>query len=287
MFERAVFIAVATFFCLHPAVLPSALAQDDEQPERREVAITGEQADLNDEAVRAIIGGDHAKAVALLNESLLSVEANVLYLNLGKAYQGLGNCEKARESFEAALEAPVVESPSPEVVDKKVRSSLQELDQECAAAPSEDDAGADVAVQDDTSEQKDTQEPKPAEEETPVAAAPVEESSSQDIWGMTLVGTGLAVAGGGAAMHLVARSKRAEITDTSSGETVPMTQREAADVEDSANLYDTVGLSMAITGGVLAATGTYIWLTAPEEAASTVQVGPTADGWNVAWTLQF
>ncbi len=287
MFERALFIAVATLLCLHPAVLPSAFAQEDkEEPERREVSITGEQADLNDEAVRAIIGGDHAKAVALLDESLLSVEANVIYLNLGKAYQGLGNCEKARESFEAALEAPVVESPSPEVVDKKVRASLQELDQECAAPPTEDDAGADVAARGDTDDQQDIEEPEPAAE-TPVAAAPVEESSSQNIWGMTLVGTGIAVAGGGAAMHLVARSKRSEITDVSSGETVPMTQREAAEVEDSANLYDTVGLSMAITGGVLAATGTYIWLTAPEETVSTVHLGPTADGWNVAWTLQF
>jgi tetratricopeptide (TPR) repeat protein len=278
MFKHAVFAVIAATLCLHPMAMSVSLAQDGESAEPREVTITGEQAELNDEAVRAIIGGDYATAVALLNESLLSVEANVIYLNLGKAYLGMGSCDKARESFKAALKAPVVESPAPEIVEKKVYSSLEELEEACADQPSESDT------------QIETADGKQANEAQPTKPAPVESTtttSSQDTWGMSLIGAGVVLAGGGAGMHLVARSKRSDITDVPGGETVPVTQREASDIEDSANTFDTIGLSMAITGGVLAATGTYLWLTAPDETRATVSVGPTGDGWNVSWKLRF
>lgn len=81
--------------------------------ERESAQISKRQVELNEEGVRAIISGDHQKAVAVLTESLAYGDANATYLNLGRAYQKLGNCDEAREALEKALTSPVVDEPPP------------------------------------------------------------------------------------------------------------------------------------------------------------------------------
>lgn len=74
---------------------------------------TPEQQNLNDQAVQALTEENYAKAISYLEEALYIGGLNVSYLNLGRAYQRLGNCRKAKEALRKVPEAPRVEKPAP------------------------------------------------------------------------------------------------------------------------------------------------------------------------------
>ncbi|QDG49561.1 hypothetical protein FIV42_02045 [Persicimonas caeni] len=119
------------------AVSASASAQesgDDARPAHNEApaAPSDAQLELNDRAVENIVEGNYARAVAQLEEAVLRGEFNILYLNLGRAYQKLGNCEKARAALTKAKDAPAVAEPAPHLVEKKADQYLAEIDASCA-----------------------------------------------------------------------------------------------------------------------------------------------------------
>jgi Flp pilus assembly protein TadD len=92
--------------------------------------ISEAQQTLNDEGVRAMIEGDFAGAVALLERSVRMGEKNVTYLNLGRAYQKLGNCKKARKALVMAKSAPAVKDPTEKEVTDRAEEFLAELDEQ-------------------------------------------------------------------------------------------------------------------------------------------------------------
>lgn len=231
-------IATLVVLTLSPS---SAFAQAEPSPPA--ASVSEEQVELNEEGVRAIVDGDFARAVALLKESLLYGEANIIYLNLGRAYQKQGNCDGARDALNKVAAAPKVAKPPPEIVQKQARAYLEELEQTCGAErlaaatrPSDEPQGANT----------DTSPPK----SPPVAA-----------W--SLMGAGVALGASAAVLGMMANQQRAEVADAGrtsgdDGVVIRFDDQEAARVEQRANLYDTLALSAGITGTAVLGLGAYL-----------------------------
>jgi len=94
-------------------VSPDAFAQSDPG---EAIVLSPSQTELNEQAVQAIIDEDYQAAERALRSALTLGEANVLYLNLGRALHRLGKCEAALEAYESVTSAPAVEAPSPDEV---------------------------------------------------------------------------------------------------------------------------------------------------------------------------
>ena len=240
---------------------------------------TDAQTSLNDDGVRAMIEGDYAGAVSLLERSIRLGEINVTYLNLGRAYQKLGRCAKAREALQKAKTAPAVADPPASEVRALADSYLAELDESCEADEKPDGGDAQKDGSDSGAE-------KGGEVADP--GQPVDEGDGANLlgWGMTL--SGVALVGGGVALHFVAESNRAAVLDTPEGQTVGgVTQREALQIEEDADQLDTIGLAMGIGGGVAAAVGTYLLLTddGDDSQGASVWIGPENLG--ISWTQHF
>lgn len=269
--------------------------------ERESAEITEAQQTLNDEGVRAMIEGDFAGAVALLERSVRMGENNVTFLNLGRAYQKLGNCDEAREALVLAKTAPAVEDPPESEVTARAEEFLEELDEQCGEEPPPEDVGA---VEIDEPEPKDADEngeSEPAEtaedeqsnqtEEPSDPLQPPRNNNTRTL-GIVTLGPGVALIGTGVALHFIAQGKRNQVTNpeqTNEQGVVSPTQAEAYALRDSANTLDTVGLGMVIGGGVLSALGTYFLLKKSSGEAGTagLSVGTTADGVSVMFGGRF
>jgi hypothetical protein len=256
----------------------AAQEKQSEDPPAKQVVIEPSEAQmaLNDDGVRAMIEGDYAAAVSLLERSVRLGKVNVTYLNLGRAYQKLGRCAKARAALEKARTAPAVADPPPAEVRSVAEDYLAELAKSC-----EDETA--LAAEGDGD--GDSSETSATGEETVV-----DPSTSPNILGWTTTISGVALVGGGVALHFVAESERAEVTDQS-GTVVGVTQREAAEIESSADRYDTIGLAMGVGGGVLAAVGTYLLLTddagTEQDSTQGAAVWMGAGEAGVSWTQHF
>ncbi|QDG50902.1 tetratricopeptide repeat protein [Persicimonas caeni] len=228
------------------------------------------QLTLNDDAVRAIIKGDYAGAVALLEEARSLGELNVTYLNLGRAYQKLEQCQKARDAFERALEAPPVKQPPPTFIQKKVAEYSAELDEECPEG--------------------ETVEAKEADKVDKVEAPPVveEDSSNAVAWTVTL--GGVAVMAGGGAMFALASSERDKVRsqpEPDEGVVTERTMKEAAEIESRANTYDTIGVAALAGGAVITGVGAYLFVADDESSGSQTSVHLDADAVRVQWRVSF
>lgn len=240
---------------------------------------TDEQLELNADAVGAIQSGEYAKAVELLKKSNEIAPMNVTWLNLGRAYQKLGKCGKARQAYLNVISAPAVKDPSPRLINAKADQYLGQLDEQCEQT--EDDrqmANATGKAKDDEAETQ-TKSTEEQAVKTP-AAEPTEPTASEssDVLGWTLAASGLVVAGAGVGTHFWAESIRDDVTtrvDGANGGVVDMTRQEALDKESKANTLDTVALSAIIAGGVVSAGGAYLLLSSDDvEAQPSASVGP-------------
>mgnify|MGYP006287292989 CR=1 FL=1 len=282
--------------------------------ETREAAeISDRQIELNEEGVRAIISGDHEKAVAVLSESLAYGEANATYLNLGRAYQKLGNCKEARKALEKALTAPVVDDPPPRVIDKKANQYLAELDEACAKdqpPEAEKDAKADADEGERETEEtvekaeREAEETEDTAEKTAEKAedtgedddsledpGPPPESKSGNGLAIASIGAGVAFVGAGVTMHVLASQERLPVYEANEDPdqtVVPFNDQRAAEIEQRANTYDTIGLSANIAGGALIGVGVILLLTdSGTSETSSIHVTPTRDGAAASFRLQF
>lgn len=250
----------------------TALAQG---AERETAEISEAQQTLNDEGVRAMIEGDFAGAVALLERSIRMGENNVTYLNLGRAYQKLGNCEKARKALVMAKTAPAVKDPPEDEVTQRAEEFLGELDEACGSEPPPEDVGA-VEMDDEATGSDDPSEGDAMEDD---AVQPVEPpSNSTSTLGIATLAPGIALMGTGVALHFVAQGQRNQVTDpsqTNEQGIVEPTQADAYALRDSANTLDTVALGMLIGGGVLSAVGTILIINGSSGEADVATVSPS------------
>ncbi|MGM0555316.1 MAG: tetratricopeptide repeat protein [Myxococcota bacterium] len=290
------FLASAVFV-LALCTASTAFAQDGGEEsartqDRPAAELTEEQLVLNDEAVRSLIEGDYAGAVAMLTRSIKLGASNVAYLNLGRAYQKMGNCEDAREALEKVETAPVVENPPPSEVNKRADEFLGELEQECDADEQPAEPGAEEGDPAKTSGEPPESEELPNPRLRPEPTAPPEESgSSRKTWGIVTLASGLAIAGGGVGLHLWAVDERSQIEEAGrngDGQIDEFTQAEAETIQDEANTLDTVGLGMILGGAVLTGVGTYLFVTSDSEAQqSQLSVSPGRDNVTVQWRMKF
>jgi tetratricopeptide (TPR) repeat protein len=215
---------------------------------------TEEQQELNDEAVRAIIERDYAKAVALLEEALLIGELNVTYYNLATAYEGLDECRKAKKALDAAESAPEVQRPSPERLRAKIEELRTELPDQCPETQIESTS---------------TLPPSSEQPERTYA-----ESSA--VLPIYLYTTAAVFVGTGTALHLVARGKRQQVRDDLGDDDIAseLTFDRASELESQANTFDTIALGAVIAGGIAAATGTYFLLRNEAPETQTATTGP-------------
>lgn len=261
-----------------------------------------EQIELNDEAVRAIGDGDYTKAISYLEESLYLGEFNITYLNLGRANQLMGRCEKARAAFDNVFEAPHVEKPPADFVEAKAREYRDELDESCKQEDAAEGEGAPAVDQADVRPVQPDREATEATEAEPSAQseqpADVEDSTSPtkldapggqearvdggaNMLGWVATAGGLALIGAGVGLHVHAESLRDDVSPKRAqfdeqGRVTNIKQSQVYENQSSANTFDTVGLSMGIVGGLGAAAGVYLLLTADEDEPA-VTIGPRTD----------
>jgi tetratricopeptide (TPR) repeat protein len=228
-----------------------------------------EQTDLNDQAVRSIIERDYARAVALLEESLLIGELNVTYYNLAQAYEGLGECRKAKKALDAAEKAPIVDVPSPERVREKMRALRDELPETCPTP-----AGA-----------SDTTLP-PSGSRNSGEAPPRTEPPRPPIASYALFATSFALVGTGVAFHVSAVQNRNQIRDATGpdGEVTGLRYPEAQELESNANTFDNVAVGAFAAAGVAAGAGLVLLLTrdSPERAGAQLDGPAITIGHNFA-----
>ncbi len=273
-------------------------SQDESEPASGRVVASApleEQRELNDEAVRAIGEEDYTKAVSYLEESLYMGELNITYLNLGRAYQLMGRCEKAREAFEKVSTAPKVEKPSADFLEAKAQQYREELEQNCQAeepAPDTQDAPADTIERDSTPPEVDegessTTQPDDGEASSTDDSAATPPAAQADAGGENTLGWiaavgGLALVGGGVGLHLRAEALRDEVSPQQAefddqGRVANIEQSKVYENQSSANTLDTISLSMGIVGGLAAATGAYLLVTGDADDEPTITVGPRTD----------
>lgn len=243
---------------------------------------TAEQRRLNDEAARAIGLEDYTKAISFLEEALYIGELNVTYLNLGRAYQYMGKCEKAREALEAVAGAPAVRKPSPKFIAAKAREFLEELDETCQQ---EEPADEPASKQDGAQDAQKKQASDRADElgKDAIQPPPAAGDGGRATLGWTATIGGAALIGGGLGLHFWAESLRSDVstpiqTDPDTGRVIAPTQSEVYENQSKANTLDTVGLSMGVVGGAAAVTGIYLVVTAEPDEQPALTVGPSVDG---------
>ncbi|MFP4600424.1 MAG: hypothetical protein ACLFVJ_19365 [Persicimonas sp.] len=229
------------------------------------VEASEQQIELNDQALEAMNDGNYVRAASLLEEANHLGELNVSYLNLGRAYQHMGRCDDARQALQRALAAPQVGSPPPDLVQKKAREYLADVDDSCeqdqVAEPVEDDG---------------------------LAAEPTAVDSSGRTWGYVALGTGAALMVGAGLLEWQAISLRDDIQGADAdgdGFADDLTRRQALDKQDDANLYDTLALSGAVAGGALVGTGLYLILRS--DTSQQLSLAPGPNSFSVSWTLRY
>ncbi|MGM0557751.1 MAG: hypothetical protein ACQEVA_15310 [Myxococcota bacterium] len=213
------------------------------------------QKTLNDEGVQALIAKEYERAVALLNESLALGELNITYLNLGRAYQKLGQCVEAQKAYLNAVSAPAVKEPAQRIVDAKADQYLEELKQEC---------GDELDTEPTFGEQPGVQ--------------------------YGLIGGGAAVAAFGAFALLRGASLRpgeGDFERNNEGVIVEPSHRDAFEARDKANTWTTIGISAVTVGAVAAGIGTYFLVTDDSmESQPTAGIGPDGS-WQLGWSVRF
>ncbi len=260
-------LALLALFLVCFGELSAASAQENatDDASREKANITERQTKLNEEAVSHIVKGKPELAVALLEESLAYGEANITYLNLGRAYQKLGNCQKARQVYAKVETAPVVEDPPAEVVNLKTAEYLAELDeQDCTA------------------------EAQTADKDTTVLPPP-QTTAADHTWGWVTLGSGVALLGGGVTMFVLSGAEASKVEDAQTdGRVVDFPAREVPEVERRASLYMNLGVGMSVAGAALAGVGTYLLLDDDHgETVGRVGLQPTAQGARATVELRF
>lgn len=249
-----------------PAVAPNEAVAQESVEEYAATEPTAEQVKLNEAAVEAMLAEEYDKAVRLLQASLDLGELNVTYLNLGRAYQKLGECDASRKALLSVVTAPAVEQPPPRIVDAKADEYLAELDAECDFGPTTAEA------------------PAPADALSATAATAPPQTNYV---GWSAVAAGGALLATSGVFYLFAQSEYGEVVDAlddgslDQGLVVDMSRREAIEHQSRGDTFSTVALSTAIAGVALTGLGAYLVFDEDAPAEAAVSLGTDGDGLGV------
>ncbi len=257
-----------------------------------------DQVKLNSAAVEAILAKDYAKAARLLEASIELGPLNVTWLNLGRAYQKLGKCKKARKAYLSVVTAPAVAQPPSKLVNAKAEQYLDELDTQCKAeekpgATAKDGGEAQPTKAAPAAKARADAGPKKAAGAGTVTPPPAPPSGGSSTlgWVATIGGGALLVSSG--VFYWLAQKDYGEVNDALDNGSVvgddaalsSMTQRRAADLQDQGDLFSTVALSTAIAGA--AATGFGVYWLVTDDGATEVSLGAGAQSVSVSLSGRF
>jgi hypothetical protein len=216
-----------------------------QEPDWDKARITERQLELNDEAVSSMVRGKPERSVALLTEALTYGEANILYLNLGRAYQKTGNCVEARKALRSVASAPKVDDPPPTIIDEKAQAFLEELEAECTVGGRPSEGSSNML-----SDQR------------------------RNPWPIVTLGAGGALLAGGTVMLVAADAQATPIENaSSSNRVIDYSDQEAARREQRASTFGTIGVGALAAGAVLSGIGSYLLLRSSDQAETRSQIG--------------
>jgi tetratricopeptide (TPR) repeat protein len=269
-------LAIAVFLAV-PAAAQNAGDDDGESASDAEYTTpTPEQKRLNDQAVQALTYDNYAKAISFLEEALYIGELNVSYLNLGRAYQKLGECPKARAALESVPDAPKVAKPPPKFVEKKAREYLAELPEECPAESASGDAGAAEQSQADDEADDADEEAAPGETRWPIGV---------------VAGGGFVLAGGALAMFAASTIRADAESQAANAPENGYTQSAFVDAERRANTLGAAGVGAAAVGALATGIGVYLLMSDSEpgqtQPEAVVSVAPSTDGASAIFRISF
>ncbi len=96
------------------------------------IEISEGQLDLNEQGIQAVQDEDYERAIRLFEASLDLGELNITYVNLARVYQHAGDCQRAEELYEKAMDAPRVDQPAPDQIEAAVQMYRDEMADNCA-----------------------------------------------------------------------------------------------------------------------------------------------------------
>lgn len=287
----------AAFFVLLPSI---AFAQAS-------VELSDYQVKANDNGVRALIAGDFPSAVANFQSSLRLGEANITWLNLGRTYQKMGQCQDAKDAYSSAKTAPVVSSPTAQEIASILNTYSNELPAQCPSSvmvecekgvenpvlngvsvlcgATVESAAGPIHVTADHAQKLSAEDLKPGESrvlklaylqpEAPPqtdiiqqpAPAPAGLSGLQTT---ALILGGVGVATLGAAIILDATWVKTAVDDSNSART--------QDAFDEAESRQGINKVLIFSGAALALGGGVLYLLAPDESQISLWITPTTEG---------
>jgi tetratricopeptide (TPR) repeat protein len=228
-----------------------------EQADSPAEAATGRQArekalELFSQSEEAYQDGRFDEAARLLEQAHALHQEPVLLYNLARAYEGMGELEKAVIAYKGYIEG------SPEARDRgAIERRLETLEKQILEQERLDREKQQLEAE----RQRQQTEPEPA----------AERASGSGIWPWMTAGAGVALVGAGAVLGVLSQSKR----DDADADPVHASAR---DTFREAETFATAANVLFIAGGLLAAGGaTWILIDTsgkPEQAALAVGVGP-------------
>lgn len=164
-------------------VLPISTSYAQSGDAQPTVEPSSAQLELNNRGVQAIVAKQYETAVRLFRSSTDLGELNITYVNMGRAYQYMGECENAEAAYDKALEAPAVASPSPDKIAAVIARYRMELDESCVPV---DSSTVPTSPEQDVKQEEIAKSVKPL----PMPSEPAESSNAPYYW----------LAGGGAGL---------------------------------------------------------------------------------------
>ncbi len=269
-------------FLLALAVLLMAAPAFAQDAAPKPVTPSAKQSKLNESGVRALANGDYVTAISLLEESVYIGKLNIAYLNLGRAYELAGKCDKARETLEKVAGATPVVEPPVGFVNSKAKEYLAELDTKCKTK----DKTATTAQ----ATPKTTVQPDKSGSSVAAPATPADAGSATKTWGIATTSVGAALVVGAVGMHFLwAESIRQDARDSANSGTVVhgISQRDFLAAQDDANTVDTAALATGIVGGISTGVGVYLWLSDDGDAQQSLLMTPTTGGTELTYSARF
>jgi tetratricopeptide (TPR) repeat protein len=200
--------------------------------------------------------GRFDEAARLLEQAYGMHKEPVLLYNLARAYEGMGELEKAVTAYRGYIEG------SPEARDRgAITRRIETLEKQLADQKKLDAEKQKLAAE--RARRQDSPEPPPAD--------PDRERTGRGIWPWLTAGAGVALLGSGAVVGVLSQSKRDDADADPSHASARETFRDAESLATTANVLFIVG-GLVTVGGV-----TWILISTPssaEQAAVGLGVGP-------------
>ena len=215
-------LLICSVFLLVAAAPQVALA--DKSPKE-------EALELFEESAKRYQAGKFDEAAELLEKAYALHQEPVLLYNLARAYDGLGEYEKAIEAYEKYL------SQSPKAKDRgALERRIQTMKDDLARRKK-------LEEREQRLEEKQEAPPPPKDDPTPAA------SSGAGPWPWVVTGVGVAALGAGAIFGLQANGKRTDAEDEPVQRNAAETFRDAESLASTANVFFIAG-AVITAGGV-------------------------------------